>query len=234
MQSSDLWEWYDGFLTEVGRRDGAKAVAELGGGANPILAADAWSFASERAVFDISAEELAKAEGINIDKRVADLCQAISDGHESYDLVFSKMLCEHLPDARMFHQNCFNLLRPGGLAVHFFPTLFAAPFVINRLLPEQVGRSILSVVRPSRINDPKHGKFPAYYRWCVGPTTRSLRRFESVGFEVESWRGGYGHGYYGRIPLLDVLEKAKSRFLVNHPRPALTSFGVVLLRKPLT
>jgi hypothetical protein len=34
------------------------------------------------------------------------------------------MLCEHLPGPRPFTSNCFNLLRPGGLAVHFFPTLY--------------------------------------------------------------------------------------------------------------
>src|ERR1700721_1406514 len=55
---------------------------------------------------------------------------------ESYDLVFSKMLCEHLPDARTFHANCLRLLRPGARAVHFFPTLYTLPFVANRLIPE--------------------------------------------------------------------------------------------------
>jgi 2-polyprenyl-3-methyl-5-hydroxy-6-metoxy-1,4-benzoquinol methylase len=76
--------------------------------------------------------------------------------------VFSKMLCEHLPDARTFHENCLRLLKPGGRAVHFFPTLYTLPFVANRLIPEEFARAVLRRIQPGRIDDPKHEKFPAY------------------------------------------------------------------------
>lgn len=228
----DLWQGYDDLLVDLARREDAKSVAELGGGARPLLSDPArWGFAPHRAVIDISAEELAKAEA-DIDTQVADLCQPIREGHNSYDLVFSKMLCEHLPSARTFHQNCFHLLRPGGLAVHFFPTLFAAPFVINRLMPEQLARSLLRKVQPGRIDDPKQLKFPAYYRWCTGPTRRAIKRYESVGFEVEAWHAAFGHDYYVVVPPLHAAERAKTRFLMAHPVPALTSFAAVVLRKP--
>jgi SAM-dependent methyltransferase len=230
--AAELRRRYDDLLVELARRNGVKVVAELGGGANPIVAnADAWGFVPGRVVFDISAEELSKAEG-NVEKRVVDLCQPVSGGRASYDMVFSKMLCEHLPDAHAFHQNCFNLLRSGGLAVHLFPTLFAAPFVVNRLLPENLTRSIVRRVQPGRLDDPKLGKFPAHYRWCTGPIHRTLRRYQSIGFEVEEWNGGFGHTYYNRIPLLDAAERAKSNFLIRHPVASLTSFAMVVLRKP--
>ena len=117
---------------------GVSDVAELGAGAKPLVGdADKWGFVNHRVVIDISADELAKA-GTDVETRVADLCQPIATGHNSYDLVFSNMLCEHLADPRTFHENCFNLLRPGGLSVHFFPTLFAFPFVINKLIPERL------------------------------------------------------------------------------------------------
>ena len=179
-----LFESYDDLVVDLGRCEGAKAVAELGGGANPIVAdAQRWGFAQDRVVIDISAEELSKAEG-DVQTRVADLCQPIAEGHNSYDLVFSRMLCEHLPDARTFHENCYNLLRPGGLAVHFFPTLYAAPFVANMLMPEGLARWLLSKVQPSRIN-PKRENFPAYYPGAPADTW-AVRRFESVGFRVGS------------------------------------------------
>lgn len=228
----DLWLGYDDLLVELARREDAKAVAELGGGANPMVAdPEKWGFAQHRAVIDISAEELAKAEA-DVDTRVADLCQPISDGHNSYDLVFSKMLCEHLPNARAFHENCFKLLRPGGLAVHFFPTLYSVPFVINRLIPEQLARSVLRKIQPGRIDDPKQEKFPAYYRWCTGPTRRAKRRYESVGFEIEAWNAAFGHHYYAVAAPLHAAERAKTRFLLAHPVPFLTSFATVVLRKP--
>jgi SAM-dependent methyltransferase len=228
----ELWQAYDNLLVDLAKRESVSSVAELGGGANPMVAdTDRWGFAQERVVIDISANELAKADG-DVQTRVADLCKPIADGHDAYDLVFSKMLCEHLPDARAFHENCFNLLRPGGLSVHFFPTLFALPFVINRLIPENLTRSMLRMVQPGRFTDPKLQKFPAYYRWCTGPTKRAIRRYESAGFEVETWNAAFGHLYYDKIPGLNVAERAKTRFLLEHPVPALTSFATVVLRKP--
>lgn len=230
--SADLRSSYDGLVLDLAQRTGARAVAELGGGADPVLAdAESWGFVQDRVVFDISAEELAKAAD-TVEKRVADLCTPIAKGHESYDLVFSKMLCEHLPDARTFHSNCYSLLRPGGLAVHIFPTLYAAPFVINRLLPENISRELVRRLQPGRLENPKTEKFPAHYDWCSGPTRRTLQRYRNIGFEIVEWNGAFGHNYYRPIPPLDALERAKSRFLLRHPIPSLTSFAVAVLRRP--
>jgi SAM-dependent methyltransferase len=232
MHFIELWEGYEDLLVKLGRRQGSNAVAELGGGANPMVAdTERWGFVPHRVVIDISADELAKAEG-HVETRVADLCQPIRDGHNSYDLVFSKMLCEHLPDPRAFHENCFNLLRPGGLAVHFFPTLYTVPFVANRVIPESTARALLGAVQPRRIHHPKHQKFPAYYRWCTGPSRRSTRRYRSVGFEITQWKAAFGHDYYIRIPPVEAMERTKTKLLLRRPIPHLTSFAVVVLRKP--
>jgi SAM-dependent methyltransferase len=231
MSRDELWLGYEPFVLKLAQAEGVKDVAELGGGANPFVAGDNWDFAQHRVVIDISPGELAKAPN-NVETREADLSHPISDGLNSYDLVFSKMLCEHLHDARTFHQNCFNLLRPGGLSVHFFPTLYTVPFVLNRLMPEKAGISLLRKIQPGRLELGNLDKFPAYYRWCSGPTQRAVKRFESVGFEVEDWSATFGHTYYKVIPPLDSLEQSKTRFLFRHPVPALTSFAVVVLRKP--
>jgi SAM-dependent methyltransferase len=227
-----LWKGYDDFVVELARRNGVTTVAELGGGANPVVGdSEKWGFAEHRIVVDISANELAKAQG-DVQTRVADLCQPIDDGLAAYDLVFSKMLCEHLPKPRVFHENCFKLLRPGGLSVHFFPTLGAFPYVVNKIIPEKFARSVLDKLQPGRLQLGTMDKFPAYYRWTTGPTKLAIRRYESVGFKVEEWHGAFGHHYYHVIPPLAALERAKSNFLLEHPVPALTSFAVVVLRKP--
>lgn len=227
-----LWKGYDGFVRQLAQREGVDRVAELGGGANPVIADPAqWGFAGHRVVIDISAGELAKAQG-DVETRVADLCRPIADEHNTYDLLFSKMLCEHLPDARTFHQNCFNLLKPGGLSVHYFPTLYTFPFVVNKLMPERAARAVVDKVQPGRLQLGTMDKFPAYYRWTTGPTKRAIRRFNSVGFEVEQWHGAFGHHYYHVLKPLAAMERAKTRFLLKHPVPALTSFAAVVLRKP--
>jgi SAM-dependent methyltransferase len=232
MDVDELWHSYEDVVVELARREGVRSVAELGGGANPIVGdSSKWGFVQERVAIDISAEELAKAGG-GVATRVADLCQPIEDGHNQYDLVFSKFLCEHIPDPVAFHENCFKVLRPGGLAVHFFPTLHSLPVLVNHLIPEEQARSLVRVFQPARLDDPKQQKFPAYYRWCLGPSRRTASRYQSVGFEVERINATFGHGYYRRIPPLHALELLKAKLLHRYPVPYLTSFVVVILRKP--
>lgn len=223
---------YPAMLLGLAEQEGATAVAELGGGARPVLADEgAWSFVPTRVVYDIDPAELAEA-GDRLETRQADLCEPVEREAGRYDLVFSRMLCEHLRDPETFHRNCLHLLRPGGVAAHLFPTLYALPFVVNRIVPEQAARRAIRVAQPGRLDDPKTKKFPAYYRWCRGPTARSMRRFESAGFDLEEWRAGFGHCYYQRFGPLQALEDAKAHLLVRHPVPQLTSFSVAVLRKP--
>lgn len=232
--SEELWGSYASMLVELAKEHGVTAVGELGGGASPLLADEStWGFVPTRAIYDISVEEMDKASE-HLDKRQADLCTPLEGAGGEYDLVFSKMLCEHLPDPEAFHRNCFHLLRPGGRSVHFFPTLYAAPFVLNRVIPEQTARKVLGVVQPGRLDNPLTEKFPAYYRWCRGPTPASLRRYEALGFEVEEWRAGFGHSYYSRLGSLDRLEQVKARALVKRPVRSLTAFATVVLRKPVS
>ncbi|MCX2711116.1 class I SAM-dependent methyltransferase [Mycolicibacterium sp. J2] len=229
---TELWQGYDESVLALARREGVRAVAELGGGANPVVGdAQKWGFAEHRVVVDISEVELGKA-AVDVRTRVADLCQPIEDELGTYDLVFSKMLCEHLPDPVVFHQNCFNLLRPGGLSVHFFPALGTFPFLVNKMIPEHTARRILDKVQPGRLDMPNLEKFPAYYRGTTGPTKTAFRKFEEFGFEVEQWKSSFGHTYYSVIPPLHALENAKSNFLRRHPIPRLASLSVIVLRKP--
>jgi SAM-dependent methyltransferase len=234
MPSHRIYETFSSLLVDLAKRQQATVVGELGGGARPLLGDDdLWGFVDERVVLDISQEELDKAAD-ELEKRQVDLCRPLTtDDGAGYDMVFSKMLCEHLPDPEVFHRNCLHLLKPGGVAVHFFPTLWALPFTLNWVIPESLARGVVRLVQPGRLDDPRRGKFPAYYRWCRGPSRRSLGRFQAVGFEVEEWRTGFGHTYYQRVAPLRRMEDAKSRWLVRHPRPALSAYAVVVLRKPV-
>ncbi len=230
---TELWQSYPDLLVQLARDHGVTDVAELGAGAKPLIAdSDKWGFVNRRVAIDISADELAKA-GTEVETQVADLCKPIAASHyNSYDLVFSTTLCEHLPDPRAFHENCYKMLRPGGLSVHFYPTLFAFPFVINKLIPERASHAVLNKIHRVRLEHGKYDKFPAYYRWATGPTRRAIKRFESVGFEVQNFFGTFGHQYYYQIPPLNSAEFAKARFLLRHPVPSLTSYATVVLRKP--
>lgn len=230
------WAWrnYDAFLRRIIASHRVRSVCEIGGGANPAFPLE---YVAEREldylILDLSQDELDKAPS-GYRKVQADIVQAAPGGERGFDLVFSKMLAEHVLDGERFHRNVGELLRPGGIAVHFFPTLYAPPFVLNALLPERLAEFVLHIVQTGRERTGKRAKFPAYYHWCRGPTSRQVERFESLGFEIERYIGFFGHaGYFRKVPTLERAHRYFATWLVKHPFPQITSFTWVVLRKPL-
>jgi hypothetical protein len=116
------------------------------------------------------------------------------------------------------------------LAYFFFACKTTLPTISNFLLPEFVSRKLLLFIQPFRKND-KHGKFKAYYKLCFGPTKKNIKRFADMDFEIQSYTGYFGHSYYQRIRPLDLLEKIKTKILLNYPNPHLCSYSHVLLKR---
>lgn len=235
--SKVAWGDYPGYVEDIIVRSGARRVLELGGGANPAMPLEFLQrHGIEYTVLDISATELAKAPA-PYRKVCCDIGSPTMrfDGIDgSYDLIFSKMLAEHVKNGEQMHRNVYRLLAPGGKAVHYFPTLYAPPFVINRITPERLADRILQWLEPGREKDGNKGKFPAYYSWCRGPTRRQIARLQGLGYAVEEYIGFFGHKvYYRRIPGLCQAHRWLSQWLVRHPVPALTSSSYVVLSKPL-
>ena len=179
----------------------------------------------------ISEEELRKAPDC-YRKLVADICAPVLNINERYDFIFSRMLAEHVADGMLFHSNVFALLALGGRAFHFFPTMWAPPFVLNRFLPERLAASLLHLLQRGREKTGRHAKFPAYYSWCRGPVPSQLARLESLGYSVESYIGFFGHrDYYRRLGLIQRFHDSLVRWLIDHPIPWITSFAFVTLQR---
>ena len=153
--------------------------------------------------------------------------ERLARAHGPFDAVFSRWTAEHVRDGERFHRHVFELLRPGGTAVHMFPTLYALPFLVNRMLPPALSSGVLFRACPAR-----HAKFRPYYSWCRGPSRAQLARLRSVGFSIERYTGYFGHAFYRRIKPLSAAESAFVGVMVDHPLPALTSFALVVLRRP--
>lgn len=227
--SDEAWGSFDGRLRSAIRSNGLKRVIEIGGGANPTFSADeVRDLGLEYTLLDISETELAKAPA-GYKTVCADISSRKLNLSGEYDFAFSRMLAEHVPDGEALHRNVSRLLRPGGHALHFFPTLWAPPFIVNRLLPERAADGVLRLVSPAR-DRYRYGKFPAYYDWCRGPTDRQISRFQGLGYEVAHYDGYFGHPqYYGKLPALQALHLRWCRYLSQHPRPTLTSFAILHL-----
>lgn len=226
------WDFPE-IIERIVERSRAERICEVGAGANPLLSS---AFVDRKGLsytlLDSSPEELAKA-GAGYDRIVTDISSPgfVSAERGRFDVVFSRTVAEHVVDARAFHSNVRSMLAPGGVACHFFPTLFALPFVLNKLLPEPIVTRLLLTLQPKRVAHGHHGKFRAHYRWCVGPHNSQLRRLEDLGYDVVEYVGYFGHHYYARVPPIQHLVDWSASLVLAHPNPWLTSYACVTLRR---
>jgi SAM-dependent methyltransferase len=213
--------------------ENTRRLCEIGGGASPILPLDVADRAGilDYMVIDASEEELAKAPH-GYKKVVADVTRDRLDELGAFDLIVSHTVAEHVTDPAGFHHAVFDMLVPGGRAMHFFPTLYNPAFVVNRLLPEAIAEGLVQRIQTNRARGGNHEKFPAYYRWCRGPTRRQLARLTRVGFEIDEYVGIFGHGYYHPVPPVNRLETTIAEIMARHPLPSFTAYAWVILSRP--
>jgi hypothetical protein len=230
-QNDNAWEEYSSFIQELIEQYSPETVCDIGGGANPLLSLDfIINHRIDYTILDISQTELDKTQS-GYKKCVKDIEADDFPCGECFDFVFSKMLVEDLHDGKKFHRNIYKLLTAGGIAVHYYPTLFALPFLVNKMIPENVSSFLLDAFMPRERN--RLGKFPAFYSWCYGPTQSMLNMLTGIGFEIMEFRGIIGHQYFKRIPWIRDVHRAYNCSLVKHPNPFLTSFAQIILRKPI-
>jgi 2-polyprenyl-3-methyl-5-hydroxy-6-metoxy-1,4-benzoquinol methylase len=223
------WDKAEEFVKQIIKENSIKTILELGAGANPTInpmyiATNKLSYT----ITDNNLDELTKADNIYA-KEELDLNIETISHHKKYDLIFSRMVGEHIQNGSYFHQNIYSLLNSGGIAFHCFSTLYSLPFLINRLFPETVSDALLKMFAPR--DKHKHGKFRAYYSWCRGPSVKMIERYEKIGYNIVEYIGYYGHNYYRNISLLNELEKIKTKMLIKNKITYLTSYAHIILKK---
>jgi hypothetical protein len=211
---------------------GVTRVCDVGGGAHPVVELPRIRrLRLEYTVFDLSPGQLDRAgsgyetwSGNVLDRGdVAELVRS----RGPFDLALSRWTAEHMSDGRLFHENVYAMLRPGGTAIHLFPTLYSLPFVVNHVLSTDLSERLLFWAFPRR-----HTKFPTHYSWCRGPTHRQITRLESIGYELVRYTGFFGHDFYRKLGPLHHANGLLAATLTKHPLPSLTSFSLVVLRRP--
>lgn len=224
----DAMRGYDETLRSIVAQYPNADILELGGGRWPSFRlSEMPDNLRTYTVNDISEDELALVPE-EYSKACFDVSGDASAFEARYDVVFSRFLAEHVRDGSAMHQNVHKVLKPGGVAFHLIPTLYALPFVINRLLPERVGQKVLDLFSPRREISPK---FPAYYSKCHGDTPRMRRMFNDIGYERVEIRNFYGHFYYENIPGLRDVEKWFSAVASRKQWSLVSSYAYILAYK---
>jgi len=202
-------------------------VLELGGGGRPMWdLADAPASMGSYTVNDYDPGELAKiSDGYR--KACFDVCGDASAFAGQYDVVFSRYLAEHLPDGLAMHRNVLKVLKPGGVAIHLVPKLYASPFVVNSLLPERLAHKLLVKYFPHRLT----GKFPAYYSLCRGNVDAIRVAIHSLGYSEATIKAYYGHEYYDRIPGLRQVDGLAAAIAARQDWSWYASYAMIMVRK---
>ncbi len=212
-------------------------ILEIGGGRDPLFSALEVAQANlEFTVNDIDAAELALAPAW-CHKAHFDIAGNLASnpgnskaalGH--YDLIISQMVFEHVRDVRQAWANCHALLAPGGVALAFFPTLFAPPYVLNYFMPEFLSAAVLRWFFPQR----HHGvqpKFPAFYDHCRGSQAKLAPLFESIGFSSSLVVPFWSHGYFRKLPVIREIDGFVQNLARKRDWRSITTYAYAVARK---
>lgn len=233
IRSQWAWDNYQATVEALSRDFKLARLIEIGGGRDPLMTpARVRALGVEYTVNDISAEELRHAPAA-FGKACFDICCDVEQAGvkpESYDLAFSRMVFEHVKDGRAAWASLHRILRPGGVALAFVPTLYAPPYVANMLIPEWLSARIVKALYPHRTDD-GDPKFPAHYSWCYSSERKMMPMLRDAGFSESLIVPFYGHEYFGNLPVAREIDEALTRLAIRFDWRALTPYAYIVARK---
>jgi SAM-dependent methyltransferase len=227
------WENYTPVVKGLSQRLGLRRLCEIGGGRKPLLSlAEVRALGVSYTVNDISAEELARVPA-GFDTACFDVAGDLGNERAtgSFDLVFSRMVFEHVRDVGTAWSNLYRLLAPGGVAFAFFPTLYSPPFLVNWLVPEWLSGAVVDRLYPHRDRAGLSPKFAAHYDHCVSRDATVLRLLERAGFAECAVVPFWGHDYFRRLPVIREVDAMLSGWARRRDVRSLTSYAYVMARK---
>jgi SAM-dependent methyltransferase len=228
------WDNYEATILGLSHQFGLRRVCEIGGGRDPLFSAQqAAANGIDLIVNDIDAGELALTPA-GLETARFDIAGDLSEPDVSrggYDLMVSRMVFEHVHDVERAWTNIHALLAPGGVALAFFPTLWAPVFALNHVLPEKASRAIVHALFPARRDGGGDPKFPAFYDWCRGSRRQLTPMLNRAGFSDVHIQRFWGHGYFDRMPGLKQADHAFNALAARIGWDLVTTYAYVVVRK---
>lgn len=228
------WDNYERLVVDLSQRLNLPEICEIGGGRDPMFdAAEAKARGVDLVVNDIDAGELALTppglRTVRFD--VAGDLSELGGASNLYDMMISRMVFEHIDGVPQAWRNVRRLLKPGGIGLAFFPTLYAWPFLVNHMIPEKASRALVHALFPNRADGGGDPKFPALYDHCVTSRRKLGRMLDGIGFSEVHVMPFWGHGYLDRVPVAREIDHWISRMAAKLDVRLLTTYAFVLVRK---
>lgn len=146
-------------------------ILDAGSGRAPAVSPAARAPGADYVGLDISAAELAAAPaGSYVRAVVADLTEPVPGLEESFDLVISWQVLEHVASTERALTTVRSYLRPGGTFVAMLSGRFSLNAVIGGLVPERAAGPML---RLATGRDPDT-VFPTHYDRCTHAALTAL------------------------------------------------------------
>ena len=214
---------------------GLRRLCEIGGGRDPAFSlAELEPRGLDYTINDIDQGELDRAPAgfRTACFDIAGAPDAFLPRAGSQDLVFSRMVFEHVAGVEQAWRNVHTLLAPGGVGLAFIPTLYAWPFLLNHLIPETASRRLLSLFSSEdRSSDGGNPKFPALYDWAYGSQRKLAPMLRRAGFDDIHVVPFWGHDYLRRVPLVRNLDDAYTSLCVARDWRLQTTYAYIIVRK---
>lgn len=235
VQNDRHWAWdnYENVVRGLARILHAHSLLEVGGGRDPLFTAgELKSLGIEMTVNDISQTELDVLPDSYHKARfdVAGDISAVAQLRNSFDLAFSRMVFEHVADGQRAWSNLYQLLAPGGVALAFIPTLYSFPFVVNKLLPDDLAAKIVKLLYPNR-TDSEDPVFPARYSWTYASEGKMRPMLEAIGYREIVILPFYGHGYFERFLVVREIHAQFTALARKHDWRMIASYAYIAARK---
>ncbi len=197
-------------------------ILDVGAGRRPTLSPDARPPDCRYVGLDIDDAELRSAPAGAYDEIVvADIAAAPPPGLDSFDLILSWQVLEHVPSLEATVGNLRGLLTPGGRLVFLVSGRYAAFALIARVVPHALRVRAMATL----IGSDPDTKFPTYYDGCYATALeRALTPFSHSEI-LPRYRGA---GYFSFWRPLEATYLAYENWACHGSRRNLATHYVVL------
>ncbi len=144
---------------------------------------------------------------------------------ESFDLVTSNMVFEHLDNPQVQLTEIYRILKPGGTLIFHTPNTLGYTTIMAKLIPEAIKEKLVYLLQGRKDED----VFPAYYK--VNSKSKIEKLAQRTGFRTKKIKMIVSSAQFVVIPPIVIFELLWIRLLMTKPFKCLRTNIIAFLEK---